>query len=96
MSSLAQYLDTHSMSPTEFARRLGVRDTTVLRWAADTRTPSVTWALAIERHTDGAVPVASWTEGLVQRRKKAAQAKKARAERRLVRGSARRSPQHSP
>jgi DNA-binding transcriptional regulator YdaS (Cro superfamily) len=75
---LGAYLVAKKLSPAEFARRLCVADTTVLRWVGDDRTPSVTWALAIERHTDGAVPVSMWTEDRVAARKKKAAKKKAR------------------
>lgn len=88
MESLAAYLAAHNMTPTEFARRIGARDSSVIRWAADERTPTVTWALEIERATEGAVPVAAWTEEAVELRQ---QAKKPRKAGRLVRGRARRT-----
>ena len=58
--SLAQFLDRSGISCAEFARRLGVTDSAVWRWANGRRSPSLGLAFAIERETHGAVPARSW------------------------------------
>lgn len=64
---LGAYLSAHKMTCTDFARRIGVKDSTVWRWVfgqdKQRRSPSLRLALAIERATDGAVPVGSWNKG---------------------------------
>ena len=68
--SLAAYLDENKLSCTEFARRLGVEDSTVWRWresdlnpdSNDGRRPSLSLALKIEKLTGGAVPVSCWAD----------------------------------
>lgn len=64
MQAFAKYLDDSGLNCTEFARRLGVKDSTVWRWRYGTgdqrRSPSLALALRIEELTKGAVPVTSW------------------------------------
>jgi transcriptional regulator with XRE-family HTH domain len=60
-SPLARYLKKHKMSDAEFARRLGVQDSTVYRWRTGKRRPDIDSANAIERATNGAVPASSWS-----------------------------------
>jgi len=83
MESLAAYLAAQNMSCAEFARRLGVPDSTVLRWSKGERTPTVVWAFAVEKETGGAVPASSWQPTR-------------RGARRVVRGSPRRSGKRAP
>lgn len=58
--SLAAYLADADLTFTEFASRLSVEDSTVLRWAKLQRIPSLFWARRIEEVTSGAVPVTCW------------------------------------
>jgi transcriptional regulator with XRE-family HTH domain len=58
--TLARYLKTHRISFTDFARTLGVSDSTVLRWSRGHRTPTVSLAFAIERATGGVVLASEW------------------------------------
>lgn len=62
MSSLATYLADRKLTHAEFARLLGVQDSTVLRWAKGDRTPTVAWVFAIEKATGGAVPARAWVK----------------------------------
>lgn len=54
------YLSLRGISFSDMARRLGVEDSTVLRWCSQARLPGVRWANAIEEATDGEVPASSW------------------------------------
>lgn len=91
--TLAEYLDAAKLSRLDLARRLGVTDSAVSRWATGERCPSVTFAFAIERETGGAVPAASWQMVTARRRDRKPPAKVAR---RLVRRAGRRAPQRLP
>lgn len=57
---LSTYLAETGQSHAEFARRLGVTDSAVWRWAHGKRKPGIEVAFDIERLTAGAVPAASW------------------------------------
>jgi transcriptional regulator with XRE-family HTH domain len=59
--TLAEYV-TELGACSDLARRMGVPHSTVWRWANGERTPSVVWALKMDRVTDGVVPVSSWGE----------------------------------
>lgn len=59
-SLLADYLNEHAESQSAFARRAGVSESALSDWLRGRRNPDVTSAVAIERATDGAVPVESW------------------------------------
>ncbi len=52
---LAQYLEYRQITPTAFARDLGVAHTTVIRWAAGTVPPSLEWMERIADATGGEV-----------------------------------------
>lgn len=71
VSQLAAYLDNHDITNAEFARLLGVRDSTVFRWATRKRIPTVTWAFAIEKATGGAVRASSWGKAPAASRRRA-------------------------
>lgn len=57
---LRSYLAREQLSAADIAPRLGVHMSVVYRWIKGETTPSVDSALAIERLTNGAVPVESW------------------------------------
>lgn len=63
MTPLAGYLRGNAISCTALAREIGVKDSTVSRWARGLRKPTLRLAFAIERATLGCVPAASWQEG---------------------------------
>lgn len=52
---LAEFLTSQKMTPTAFARQLGVAHTTVLRWASGDVPPTMEWMERIARETEGAV-----------------------------------------
>lgn len=58
--TLAEYLASSDLSYTDFARIVGVTDSTVLRWAKGDRSPSAFWASQMEDASKGAVAVSSW------------------------------------
>lgn len=58
--TLAEYIERKHPGYAEFARALGVEQTTVMRWCKGERRPTVGWANAIASFTAGAVPVTSW------------------------------------
>lgn len=58
--TLAEYVETKCPGYAEFARSLGVEQTTVMRWCKGERRPSVLWANAIAILTAGEVPASSW------------------------------------
>lgn len=60
---LGEWLRAKGMGQEEFASRAGVSQSQVSRLVAGKRrNPGTRVALAIERATDGAVPVATWEE----------------------------------
>lgn len=62
MEHLRSYLTDREMSAGDFAADIGVHPSIVYRWLAGDAKPSIENALAIDRVTDGAVPVAAWGE----------------------------------
>lgn len=59
-TALKEHLEKTGTSHAEFARRLGVTDSAVWRWAHGERTPGGKMAYAIEEVTGGKVPARSW------------------------------------
>lgn len=57
--TLAAFLENRHLSQEKFAERLGVSQSSVSKWVAGSP-PKRTTMLAIERATDGAVPIAVW------------------------------------
>ena len=60
-TAFARYLTETKTPQSKIAKALGVREATVSAWKAGGR-PRLHLALALERMTDGAVPVSSWVE----------------------------------
>ena len=60
-TAFARYLTETKTTQSKIAKALGVREATVSAWKAGGR-PRLHLALALERMTDGAVPVSSWVE----------------------------------
>jgi transcriptional regulator with XRE-family HTH domain len=60
--SLGTWLKRTKTSHAEFARRLGVTDSAVWRWAHGERSPKITVAFRIEELTRGAVRASSWVK----------------------------------
>jgi plasmid maintenance system antidote protein VapI len=65
--SLSRYLKREDLSPTAFARLVGVRQSTIWRLLHLPRTPTLDVATRIERVTTGAVPASVWTKGRKRR-----------------------------
>lgn len=59
MNHLAKHLKSINQTQRDFAAKLGVRDATVSAWVNGKR-PSFDLAIAIERETNGNVPVTCW------------------------------------
>jgi transcriptional regulator with XRE-family HTH domain len=70
-SPLAPYLKRKKLSDLEFARRIGVDDSTVYRWRTGKRRPDVDMVFLIERATGGEVPASAWSTGRVSKAKRA-------------------------
>lgn len=62
MSNLANFLSSSGITQEDFAASIGVTQATVSRLASKKHKmkPGLELAVAIERATDGAVPVTSW------------------------------------
>jgi transcriptional regulator with XRE-family HTH domain len=59
-TALADHLEQEGITHAEFARRLGVTDSAVWRWAHGERSPGLKLAFAIEKETGGKVSAVSW------------------------------------
>ncbi len=59
---LSAYLEKHHLTHAGFADCAGTHRSQISRLVAGERGPSVPLALAVERATNGAVPVSSWAE----------------------------------
>ncbi len=64
MNALDRYLRRTKQSCAMFAARIGVKDSSVWRWAKDKRAPTLTMAIRIEKASEGEVPIASWDESI--------------------------------
>jgi DNA-binding transcriptional regulator YdaS (Cro superfamily) len=54
------WLEKNGITYTEAARRIGVKDSTVLRWASGARKPGIDDAIAIEKLTGGVIRAEDW------------------------------------
>ena len=61
--TLSDYLTRHSLTASEFGRRLGVSHSTVLRWCSGDHAPSLATIRRIEEATGGAVTVQDFMPG---------------------------------
>lgn len=68
MNPLERFCRSTGTTYAEIARDLGVAATSVMRWAKDERIPSVDAAVALERRTEGKVPVTAWTAAKIRAR----------------------------
>lgn len=59
-NALARWLRESGRTQVEVWRALGVMPSAVSRWVSGKSCPSVAHAIALERFTEGAVPVGSW------------------------------------
>jgi transcriptional regulator with XRE-family HTH domain len=62
MDKLITYLRDNGISQAAFAARVGVGQATVSKLCAGQIAPSLQTAAAIEKATNGAVPMSSWIE----------------------------------
>ncbi len=60
MEKLASYLDENGLTQTAFAALINVTPSVVSRYLGGKLTPRLAQAIAIEKATSGAVPVAAW------------------------------------
>jgi hypothetical protein len=59
---LSAFLVSRKLTMRAFGAKVEAPASLVCRWANDEGTPGVGYALAIQAATDGAVPVAAWTD----------------------------------
>jgi transcriptional regulator with XRE-family HTH domain len=57
---LGTYLETHSISHSEFGRKMKVSQATISRYVAEERRPSLAMAKKIQDATGNMVPLAEW------------------------------------
>lgn len=62
MTKLASYLDRADIRQADFAARVGASQGAISRLSQGKYAPSMKLAVAIERETNGEVPVSSWAE----------------------------------
>ena len=60
MNELSKYIDASGLTQEQFAEKIGADQSIVSRLYAGKIRPSLQRAFAIERATNGAVPVSSW------------------------------------
>lgn len=60
MTKLQEYLTRNDIRQSAFAVAVGASQATISKLASGSMRPGLDLAIAIERLTDGAVPVASW------------------------------------
>jgi transcriptional regulator with XRE-family HTH domain len=59
MNALARWRETAGLSQKEVSKQLGVSQSAYCGWENGTQ-PQIHYALAIEKLTDGSVPVTAW------------------------------------
>jgi DNA-binding transcriptional regulator YdaS (Cro superfamily) len=72
MTLLADWLQENKHTYSTFARAIGTHRSQIARCAKGERGPGVALAAAIEKATDGAVPMESWTKRAKRSRRRAA------------------------
>lgn len=60
MTHFKKYLRESNSLQSDFANKIGVKQSTVSRLSSGTTKPSLELAVIIERETGGAVPASSW------------------------------------
>jgi hypothetical protein len=64
--ALRAWLSGRGQSPTGFAREHNLQTRSVLGWMRGENMPRIDKAAELERITEGAVPLASWAEGVLR------------------------------